>query len=98
DLRLGGRELVAGGAAADAGELGTGALGPQRRAELLEDSKRFLQRPAGGSPPLCPPLDDAQHEERTRPLERHRQALVMTECELEPRLRGVEAALSGSDE
>jgi hypothetical protein len=50
--------------AADAGELCTGALGPERSAGALENHETLLERRPSLAPPLRAALRRSEHEER----------------------------------
>ena len=80
------------GAAADAGELGAGLLGPERRAEPFEASERVLERRAGGRALLRAPLRAAVSEQRPRVLERIAAASVLGQRPLERREGAFEIA------
>src|SRR6266576_1236369 len=84
--------------AADPPELGAGALGPQRRAQLLEEAKRSLERIPRGAALTRLPLHDAKGEERARRLERKRQLLELVERAIAFGLRLVGRARSRSDQ
>src|SRR5439155_7062481 len=85
-------------AAADPPKLGAGALGPQRRAQLLEEAKRSLKRIPRGAALTRLPLHESEGEERARPLERQRQPLELVERAIAFGLRLVGRARSRSDQ
>src|SRR5262249_11884516 len=65
--------------AGDARELGRRFLGPERRAERVEQLERLLERLAGVAAPLRATLHRAEREQRAAALERLRRALVQRE-------------------
>ena len=86
-------------APADALQLGSGALGPEHRADSLEDGERFLERRSRFASLLQPPLRRAEREQRPTAVERELDLCVPVErgrergqCGLElTRLRGEES-------
>ncbi len=82
-LRLSQLVAVARSAAAEPCDLRPRALRPQRRAELLEQRERRLQRRARLGTPLCTPLHAPEREQGARAVERLREVLVRLECIVE---------------
>ena len=77
-------------APADALQLGSGALGPERCADSLEDGERFLERRSRFAAPLQPPLRGAEGEQRTTAVERELDLCVPVERARERVQRGLE--------
>jgi len=80
------------------GELGPGPVGPERRAELLEDREGVLERLPGGALLPGAATDPALDEQRPGELERHRKALVVLEGVIEGNECGREIAVGGLDQ
>ena len=66
-------------APADALQLGSGALRPERCADSLEDGERLLERRSRFASPLQPPLRGAEREQRTTAVERELDLCVPVE-------------------
>jgi len=93
------RELTAGGrATADARELCTCLLRPQRCADVLEARERVDEGGAGRAATFCPSLGATEGEEGARVLEGVGASRVLTEGVLEAREGAVEIASRGEEE
>src|SRR5262245_62050352 len=87
-----------GGPPADAAQLGSCTLGPEPRAEVLEDLAGLCQRLPRDAPLPAPPLQRSQDEERAPALERLLEAIVQLERGVELRECAVDVAARRRDE